>query len=113
MIVPMSDVASALSGGAFVYLVQVLRRRRPVGPVCQCSHGYVFHDAETGKCHHVDSQYEKRYEIDRDADGNPVRDRHNEVERSTKTVHVGDVACTCRMYARAEHPTCKKGSTRG
>lgn len=104
MVVPMADIASAFSGAAVVSLVRLLRRRGPTGPVCQCRHGYVFHDTETGRCHHVETRYENRYEIDRNDDGEPVRDNYNRVERTTRSVHVGDIACACQMYTRAQHP---------
>jgi hypothetical protein len=91
-------------GVAGVIIGAVARRRRPKrrhvepGPVCQCTHGYAFHDPETGRCGYVTVRFTTRETVIRDADDDPVLDSWGDVQTATETTDTVHTTCGCMRY---------------
>lgn len=93
-------------GGAFGYILGRVRRAgarppsapTPVGPVCQCTHGFAFHHPETGACQHTEDKYEKRSVPVRNQHGGVARDRWSDIQYQEEIVPLGSVACGCQRY---------------
>lgn len=75
----------------------------PVTPVavCACTHGFNYHDPDTGRCAHVERETRERDDILRHPDGKQVGGVFRDIIH-IKVPETVEYACTCRCYVGPE-----------
>ncbi|MGW4240970.1 hypothetical protein [Nocardia sp. NPDC004722] len=86
--------------------MSLFRQPQPADPtrtaVCGCGHHLALHDRDERMCGYLKVIYNDVEEVVRDTEGNPVLDRHGDIQTIRNHMYAHTTGCGCRQYVGPE-----------